>query len=109
MGGVGTPAHEVLNYVPSFFMGIPTLWVKQRDVECYNGRTRDIHGNPIEKWKGGYYKEGDFKGVAVDPYDRPVFESQAAYLERHGLFVAGEKKRLRKADYEPARLEKEYY
>jgi hypothetical protein len=36
-----------------------------------------------------------------DVEDPPTFESQAAYLERHGLFLEGERKRLRKQDFEP--------
>ena len=40
-------------------------------------------------------------GLAIDPNDPPIFESEAAYLERHGLFLPGERKRLRKVDFEP--------
>jgi hypothetical protein len=42
---------------------------------------------------------GDLK--ADDP---PVFESQAAYLDRLGLLAPGEKRRLRNADFEPETL-----
>ena len=103
LNGTGTPAHEVLAYGPSYCMGIPTMWVQQREVELYNGRTRDIHGNRIEKWKGGYYKEGDFKGVAIDPDDPPVFESQAAYLDRHKLLTDDERDALPGDAFEPVR------
>ena len=41
-----------------------------------------------------------FKGVAIDPSDPPAFESQASYLKRHGIFLAGEERRLKKADFE---------
>jgi hypothetical protein len=34
----------------------------------------------------------------IDDNDPPIFESQAAYLNRHGLFLAGEERR---ADFEP--------
>jgi hypothetical protein len=34
------------------------------------------------------------------PAPRQDGESQAAYLERHGLFLPGERKRLRKGDFE---------
>ena len=37
----------------------------------------------------------------VDPEDPPVFESEATYLDRHGLLTAAERRRLRVADYEP--------
>jgi hypothetical protein len=40
----------------------------------------------------------DFRDV--DPNDPPVYESQAAYLLRHGLFEPGEERRLKLRDYE---------
>src|SRR5579871_2917646 len=67
IGGVGTPDHEVLAVVPSFSFGVPSFWLGQ-------------------KLKP--------KGVALDPDDPPLFESQASYLDRHGLFLPGERKRL---------------
>lgn len=36
--------------------------------------------------------------AGIDEDDPPVFESQAAYLKRHGLLLAGEERR---ADFEP--------
>ncbi len=96
-GGVGTPAHEVLADAPRCSFGIPDSWVKQWAVDYYNGRALDGHGERI----GTEYKEGHFAGVAIDPDNPPAFESQAAYLERHGLLLPGEKERLRKSDWEP--------
>lgn len=92
IGGIGTPDYEVLNYVPSFVKGIPTGWVSKFDEEYYSGRRKDIHGNPI----GTEYKEGHFKGKAIDPENPPVFESETAYLQRHGLLTDAEKKFLEK-------------
>lgn len=97
LGGTGTPDFEVLNYVPSYSYGIPDGWVSQWDESYYNGRSHDIHGERI----GTEYEEGHFAGVAIDPGDPPRYESEASYLERHGLFLPGEKRRLRKADFEP--------
>jgi hypothetical protein len=37
----------------------------------------------------------------IDDNDPPTFESQATYLKRHGLFLAGEERR---ADFEPEAL-----
>ena len=68
LGGTGTPAHEVLAYVPSTRYGIPSEW-------------KDI-----------------------DHSDPPVYESEAAYLERHGLLLPGERRMLRKADFEPVKV-----
>ena len=58
----------------------------------YNGRSKDIHGNPI----GTNYKEGDFEGVAIDPNDPPRYESEAAYLKRLNLLTPAELKYLDK-------------
>jgi hypothetical protein len=44
------------------------------------------------------------EGDAIDPEDPPTYESQASYLERHGLFLPGEKKRLTKYDWLPDAL-----
>jgi hypothetical protein len=43
-------------------------------------------------------------GVAIDPDNPPIYESQASYLERHGLFLPGERRRLKPADFEPERV-----
>ncbi len=80
LGGIGTPNHECLAYVPGYHCGTPDSWVTKEDVEYYGA---------------------DFEGVAIDPEDPPQYESQAAYLRRLDLFLPGESKRLRKADFEP--------
>lgn len=90
LSGTGTPRYEVLAYVPYFNNGIPAGWVSKFDEEYYNGRRKDIHGNPI----GTEYKEGHFKGKAIDPDDPPTFESEAAYLQRHNLLSPQEIKYL---------------
>jgi hypothetical protein len=97
LGGVGTPAHEVLAFVPAFPFGVPDRWVDAWMVDYYNGRAVDVHGSPI----GTQYHEDHFSGVAIDPDDPPTLESQAAYLERHGMFLPGEPKRLTDDDFEP--------
>ena len=100
LGGVGTVASDVLNIKPSFSCGIPNIWVSEFDVEYYGGTLRHVvtgqlvNPNPARK----------FKGVAIDPNNPPTYESEASYLDRHGLFLPGEKKRLKKADFEPETL-----
>jgi len=79
-----------LNVVPAFRFGIPCSWVSAFDVSFYNGRSRDVHGNRI----GEKYEEGNFPYDAIDPADPPAFESQAAYLQRHRLFLPGEENRI---------------
>jgi hypothetical protein len=52
-----------------------------------------IHTNPKPS--------GTFDGVAINSDDPPTYESQAAYLERHHLFLPGERRRLTKKDFDP--------
>lgn len=97
LGGVGTPQEEVLNIVAHSEYGLPgSDWVDQWQVDYYNGRAKDVHGEPI----GTNYKEGNFDGVAVDPDDPPRFESQAAYLKRLGLLTKAEERLLTAEDYD---------
>jgi hypothetical protein len=100
LGGIGTPSHECLAYVPHFAYGIPISWVTPFDVEYYNGQARDHQGKRIDN---GFHK-GDFQGVAPDPADPPSFESQAAYLRRLGLLLPGEGQKLTAVDFVPERL-----
>ena len=97
LGGIGTPAHECLAHGPEFRFGLPAHWVTPWQVAYYTGRARDVHGQPI----GAEYRGCGFSGVAIDPDDPPQYESQAAYLERHGLLSAEERARLTAADFEP--------
>lgn len=97
IGGTGTPKYEVFNFWPAFQFGLPTHWVEEWEVDYYNGRARDVNGNRI----GTAYNDGDFTGVPIDPSDPPRYESEAAYLKRHGLLLPGEERRLRPKDFEP--------
>ena len=65
VGGTGTPKHEVLKYAPTCVFGIPVYWITHQDT--------------------GILGKAGFKGNPVDANDPPLFESQAAYLARHGL------------------------
>lgn len=97
VGGVGDPVFEHVNYTPEFAFGLPMRFVDPRDVELYSGRARDVNGKPIMP----EYHEGHFRGRAIDRRDPPRYESQSAYLARHGLFVKGERARLTDSDFEP--------
>ena len=94
LGGTGTPAYDVLACVPTFAYGIPTIWITPWQVRYYSGTAVDVHGVPI----GGELRE--FKGVAIGVDDPPVYESQATFLDRIGLLLPGERKRLKKADWD---------
>jgi hypothetical protein len=91
----------VLNVIPEFACGIPTSWVSAFDEQYYNGRARDIHGTPI----GTEYHEGMFEGLAPRAEDPPRFESQASYLDRHGLLTPGERRVLTAIDFAPEILD----
>jgi hypothetical protein len=96
LGGIGTPASDVLGVVPTFSFGLPSVWISQWQVNYYSGIAVDIHGNPI-----GDRCPKHFKGVAIDPNDPPTFESQAAYLKRHGLLMPHEDRR---SDFGPEEI-----
>jgi len=92
MGGIGTPDYEVLAYAQRFEKGIPAGWISKSEEDYFSGRSLDIHGKPI----GTDYKEGDFKGVAIDPDDPPRYESEAVFLQRNGLLTLAEETYLTK-------------
>ena len=95
-GGIGTPECEVLNIKPAYSFGIPVGWIDQWQVDYHTGIAVDIHGRLVNEKA---IRSG-FKGVAIDPDDAPTFESQPTFLERHDLFLPGERKRLGKPDFE---------
>jgi hypothetical protein len=69
LGGTGTPQHDIIALAPHFDRSVPTSWFDAAGAET-------------------------FGGVAVDAEDPPQFESEAAYLQRHGLLTAPELKWL---------------
>lgn len=101
LGGVGTPAHEVLATGLAYSFGIPCAWVQQWAVELYNGRPLGVEGKPLTRRDGSFYREGDFGGVVPDPRNPPLYESQATYLRRLNLLLPGELRRLTARDFEP--------
>jgi len=103
LGGVGDPAHEFLSYKANFHYGLPVTWITDFDVEYYNGKRRDINGKRI----GTTYKEGNFKGKAIDPNDPPTFESEATYLKRLNFLTQAEQTYLKKHQelLEPEKIE----
>jgi len=105
MGGRGTPAFEVLNYLPQYEYGLPVRWVDDWSIEYYSGRARDIHGQPI----GQEFTARPFPAERFDRTDPPRFESQAAYLMRLGLLAPGEAARLTRAQLQPETLPECYW
>ena len=92
LGGIGSAQHDVLNVTPSFAFGIPTCWVDQWQFDYYTGIAVDVNGKLVNP-----NPSGTFNGVAINPDDPPQFESQPVYLDRHGLFLPGERKQLTRA------------
>lgn len=103
VGGKGTPCFEVLAYAHHYVLGIPDHWVADWSLDYYNGRAKDVHGKLIET----EYHEGDFIAERFDPDDPPRYESQAAFLKRHGLLFEGE--RLKADDFQPEALPQELW
>ena len=89
-----------------FENGLPTLWISDFQAAYYNGVAVTIHGTPIESKHPDKTprKPGDFAGVAVDPDNPPLFESEPAYLDRLGLLTDDERGKLNPADFEPVAL-----
>jgi hypothetical protein len=84
LGGIGSGLHECSAYALVLAYGVPAFW----------RRAGDFMGSiEIEKWP------------PIDPANPPTFESESAYLARHKLFLPGERKRLRKADFLPEKIE----
>ena len=63
LGGIGDPAHEVLACSPSYHEGIPSSWIEPDDAVRFQC------------------------GTAIDRQRPPYYESQAAFLRRHGLLT----------------------
>lgn len=83
VGGTGDPISEVLAYATSWDgSGIPARWFTEEYAECYD--------HPLEN------HEHDRPAITLDPNDPPVFESQAAYLDRLGLLSNAERSQLNK-------------
>ncbi|MGR9372310.1 hypothetical protein [Rhizobium leguminosarum] len=89
LGGIGMPSWEALSVKPNFRRGLPSTWIDDRDVAIFRDGGCGRQPDP------------DWPGIPKDPTDPPRFESEAAYLDRLGLFLPGERKRLSQVDFEP--------
>lgn len=104
IGGIGDLFHDWGDYTPhECYFGIPGAWVSAFDEAYYNGKALDVFGKVIPS----PFKDGDFQKTAYDPNDLPVFESEAAHLERHGFLTTTEKTYLKKYPelMEPEKIE----
>ncbi|HEX2528534.1 MAG TPA: hypothetical protein VHL31_19835 [Geminicoccus sp.] len=87
LGGVGTVRADVLAESHCYSLGIPCRWVVRRDLDTFPS----LRG----------------RAQPLDPADPPVFEAQAHYLDRYGLFLPGERERLSPEDWAPEVLDLE--
>jgi hypothetical protein len=86
LGGVGTPRHDRLADAEHYVLGVPDAWITADDVRTYRLIGSDL-GVP-----------------ALDPSDPPLFESEAAYLKRHGILAGAESRLLTAEDFEPVSI-----
>jgi hypothetical protein len=70
-------------------------------VTCSDRCRQRVHRQRTSGAPIGDRYPNNFKGVAIDANDPPTFESQAVYLKRYGLLLAGEDRRLKTADRAP--------
>jgi hypothetical protein len=54
---------------------------------------------------GAFGLPGAWEAETLDPADPPRFESEAAYLDRHGLLTASERRRLKPDAFEPVPID----
>jgi hypothetical protein len=65
------------------------------------GRPKVYAGNRLWFLSHEFGIPVEFHDDGLDPNDPPIFESQASYMDRHGLFLPGERKLLKAADFAP--------
>jgi hypothetical protein len=70
--------------------------------QAWRDRPRDPHGAYFDP--GAFGLPTTWEPESFDPSDPPLFESEAAYLERHALLAAGERRRLGPDAFTPVAL-----
>jgi len=76
LGGIGTPLFECSAYSPTHCYGVPEFWrIPNNDYVV--------------------------RGTHISEVDPPCYESSAAYLQRLGLLLPGEKRRISRHDFLP--------
>jgi len=93
LGGIGTPQSECFGNVESLHCGIPNSWLSASLKAYFTGQQRHaVTGERLNPTR----TEADFPYPVIDPYDPPRYESQASYLDRHGLLTAAERRDLKR-------------
>lgn len=102
LGGTGDPFGDEVSF------GVSVYWFTPRLRDALT--ETDEHGRPV-KARPSYRRRGkvltierDMEPVPFDAHDPPVYESEAAFLRRHGLLSARETKVLRDEAFLPVAL-----
>ncbi|MDH5324375.1 MAG: hypothetical protein OEZ68_04230 [Gammaproteobacteria bacterium] len=83
-------------------IGRPMFWCERKYPQGYS------FGIPWPCWSFEQFKR--LPGyIPIDPENPPVFESQAAYLERLGFLLPGEKRRITQSMLKPVVLNEAYF
>ena len=91
VGGTGDRLSDVLAHAPALEYGVPVAWLDAETAALYKAQ----FGTELRD------RVARRPAVPVDPLDPPFFESQAAFLERHGLLSAAERDALSPLAFEP--------
>ena len=88
---------HIADYDSHFYRCANTCWVR-RNLLSPAKLKLEFNVQPFTKLTSAFEYGIPTVWVDVDEDDPCVFESQASYLKRHGLFLTGEEKRR---DFEP--------
>ena len=89
LGGQGTADHEVFSKAEEIFFGVHVSYIQDDDFKAYMslGETLPPYAQPF------------------DPDNAPQWESEASYLQRHGLLTTDEECKLSPVDFKPIRIQ----
>jgi hypothetical protein len=88
LGGQGTADHQVFSKAEEIFFGVHVSYIQDDDLDAYKS-------------------VGEILPPFTQPFDHenaPQWESEASYLQRHGLLTIEEERRLKPVDFMPIRI-----
>ena len=89
IGGQGTVDHEVFLKTEDILFGVHVSYIIDDDFEVYQNT-----GETLPRFTQPF-----------DPENAPLWESEASYLQRHGLLTIEEECRLTPVDFKPIRIQ----
>jgi hypothetical protein len=96
IGGTGSLLSDFMSYAPSYHCGMATRWACEALIR--KGWPTVSLGGKAAGWCA-IQELAD--AIPFDQNDPPLFESQATYLQRLGILLPGERKRLDAEDFAP--------